>query len=160
MWPGAGFVGRSGREQVAAAYAVHGPRTALIIARPTSGSADPGAASTPPRLVVQEFLLDGNRWVLAKGDARIPAAKSVFAPANLRAAADNAAYAALVQRWMGERYTLRYSGGMVPDVHHILAKVSNPETATTPSHSRRCCTKGGARASRRTPRRLLLASPS
>ena len=117
VWPGAGFVGRTGREQVAAAYAVHGPRTVLVLARPRAGGAGAG-------LVVQEFALQpGGGWALARDDIRVPPAKAAFAPANLRAAADNAAYAALVQRWMGERYTLRYSGGMVPDVHHILAKV-------------------------------------
>ena len=46
----------------------------------------------------------------------------LFAPANLRAAADNPAYGELVRHWMEQRYTLRYSGGMVPDVNHILAK--------------------------------------
>lgn len=33
----------------------------------------------------------------------IPPAKKVFAPANLRAQADNAAYRQLVLRWMEER---------------------------------------------------------
>ena len=99
-----------------------------------------------------------------------PPLVQVFAPANLRASADNQEYRDLVQvagllllllfqlllllfllllntppsghlrpqppppthkahlgcrciqSWMAERYTLRYSGGMVPDVHHILAK--------------------------------------
>ena len=26
--------------------------------------------------------------------------------------------------WLAERYTLRYSGGLVPDLHHILSKAS------------------------------------
>jgi hypothetical protein len=34
-----------------------------------------------------------------------------------------AAYHELVLSWMAQRYTLRYSGGLVPDLHHILAKV-------------------------------------
>lgn len=78
---------------------------------------------------VQEFALstDGD-WVLTRGDVVIKEAK-VFAPANLRATADNAAYAALVQRWMQQRYTLRYTGGMVPDVHHILTK-ARPHSTT------------------------------
>lgn len=49
----------------------------------------------------------------------------VFAPANLRAAADNKAYADLVSAYIAERYTLRYTGGFVPDINHILAKVSH-----------------------------------
>lgn len=54
---------------------------------------------------------------------RIPESKRVMAPANLRAQADNPAYRSLVLTWLDERYTLRYSGGLVPDLHHILAKV-------------------------------------
>ncbi|EGX92491.1 sedoheptulose-1,7-bisphosphatase [Cordyceps militaris CM01] len=37
-----------------------------------------------------------------------------FAPANLRAASESPAYMALVQHYITERYTLRYSGGLVP----------------------------------------------
>ena len=49
--------------------------------------------------------------------------KKIFAPANIRAAAENKAYAELIQHWMASKYTLRYTGGMVPDIHHILVKV-------------------------------------
>ena len=45
-----------------------------------------------------------------------------FAPANLRAAAEDEAYAALVAHFIQQRYTLRYSGGLVPDVVHALVK--------------------------------------
>ena len=34
IWPGAGFLDRTGAEQVAAAYAVYGPRTSVVLARP------------------------------------------------------------------------------------------------------------------------------
>ena len=57
----------------------------------------------------------------------------VFAPANLRATADNPAYSELVRHWMEQRYTLRYSGGMVPDVNHIFAKVRALCWAPSPS---------------------------
>ncbi len=53
---------------------------------------------------------------------RWAAVLQVFAPANLRATADNPAYGELVRHWMEQRYTLRYSGGMVPDINHIFAK--------------------------------------
>ncbi len=56
------------------------------------------------------------------GDYPWAAVMQVFAPANLRATADNPAYGELVRHWMEQRYTLRYSGGMVPDVNHIFAK--------------------------------------
>ncbi len=63
----------------------------------------------------------------------------VFAPANLRAAADNKAYADFVSACISEKYTLRYTGGFVPDVHHILTKVSllarNLPTSLQPSQN-------------------------
>ncbi|KAL4425564.1 hypothetical protein ABPG75_009580 [Micractinium tetrahymenae] len=128
VWPGRGFLGRQAREQVAAAYAVYGPKTLLVLAQPAAAGAAPAgvAAGQPveqPRLAVQEFvLLPAGGWQLSRADIRIPDSKKVFAPANLRAQADNAAYRDLVLHWMAERYTLRYSGGLVPDLHHILSK--------------------------------------
>jgi sedoheptulose-bisphosphatase len=37
----------------------------------------------------------------------------LFAPGNLRACFDNPAYERLVNFYLGEKYTLRYTGGMV-----------------------------------------------
>ena len=45
-----------------------------------------------------------------------------FAPANLRAAAEDEAYLSLINYYISEKYTLRYSGGLVPDVLHVLVK--------------------------------------
>lgn len=45
-----------------------------------------------------------------------------FAPGNLRATSDHDCYRSLVSFWIENRYTLRYSGGLVPDVYHILHK--------------------------------------
>jgi len=62
---------------------------------------------------VQEFVLGlGGEWALTRDNIRI-GENNVFAPANLRAAADNPAYRQLVHGWMDARLTLRYSGGMV-----------------------------------------------
>lgn len=38
----------------------------------------------------------------------------MFSPGNLRATFDNAAYERLISFYVGEKYTLRYTGGMVP----------------------------------------------
>lgn len=46
----------------------------------------------------------------------------LFAPGNLRATSDNPEYEKLVSYWLGEKYTLRYTGGMVPDVFQIIVK--------------------------------------
>ena len=65
----------------------------------------------------------GCKWLLQRDQIGITD-KAVFAPANLRATSDNEEYQKLMQYWMSNKYTLRYSGGMVPDIHHILTKVS------------------------------------
>ena len=49
-------------------------------------------------------------------------------------------YSELVASWIARNFTLRYTGGMVPDVHHILAKgggvFCNPVSAATPAKLR------------------------
>lgn len=46
----------------------------------------------------------------------------MFAPGNLRACASRKSYLDLLNYWAEQQYTLRYSGGMVPDVGQILLK--------------------------------------
>eukprot|EP00775_Hariotina_reticulata_P012568 gene12568-12700_t len=62
------------------------------------------------------------------------------APANIKAAADNIAYRDLLNSWIVNGCKLRYSGGMVPDVHHILAKgggvFCNPVSTSAPAKLR------------------------
>jgi len=46
----------------------------------------------------------------------------MFSPGNLRACSENLKYLDLATFWIRSEYTLRYSGGMVPDVNQILLK--------------------------------------
>ncbi len=48
--------------------------------------------------------------------------KKIFAPGNLRACGSEEWYVKLLEHWAKNDYTLRYSGGMVPDVNQILKK--------------------------------------
>ena len=80
VWPGRGFVGRAAHEQVAAGYAVYGPKTVLVLARPiTAAEAVAGAAAAAEqsggeqqstaerRLVVQEYVLQpSGAWQLSR----------------------------------------------------------------------------------------------
>lgn len=144
VYQGSGFVGRSGRDIIAAAYAVHGPRTILVIARPksktTSDKDGDGRGDHPGPNILQEYSLINDKWVLQRDKICIAEHKKTFAPANLRSAADNKAYSDLVTDWMSQRYTLRYSGGLVPDVHHIIAKgggvFCNPASSAAPAKLR------------------------
>lgn len=111
IWPGSTLVGRTGREQVAAAVALYGPRTLLCIALAESKQ-------------VFEVTLVRNRseYEVSRPDITIQPNGKVFAPGNLRATTDHEEYNQLFHYWLENRYQLRYSGGMVPDVYHILAK--------------------------------------
>lgn len=111
IWPGTQLVGRSGREQIASAVALYGPRTVLCVALADS------------KQVFEVTLVnDRTDWEVSRDTIVIQPHGKVFAPGNLRATTDHAGYKALMEHWMTERYQLRYSGGMVPDVYHIFAK--------------------------------------
>ena len=112
IFKGRGFVGMSGKDMVGAAYAVYGPRTVFVVAYDTGKETGQ---------TVKEFVLVGESWVLDT-DRKLGKDKKLMAPANLRASAGNEAYRLLVARWMAEGYTLRYTGGMVPDIHNLLVK--------------------------------------
>jgi len=64
---------------------------------------------------------DDGRWVLVKETSQIGEGK-MFSPGNLRGTTDNVQYGKLIQHYIAEKYTLRYTGGMVPDVFQIIVK--------------------------------------
>lgn len=116
---------------VGAAYAVYGPRTVLVVAyEGMSGE-----------MQVMELCLNEDKaWKLSKKDLKIAQSKKLFAPANLRSSKDNEEYAAMMQYWMQEQYTLRYTGGMVPDIHNLIIKgggvFCNPVSESSPAKLR------------------------
>lgn len=112
VYEGNQVVGRKGREMIAAGFAVYGPRTTLVISH--------GEGVNEYRLVRGEDLSSGE-WEPAKQGLTVKEGK-MFAPGNLRAVSDRADYLELVRWWMEQGYTLRYSGGMVPDINQILLK--------------------------------------
>lgn len=105
---GHGFVGKTGRDQAAALYIIYGPRTNLVY---TVGKG------------VHEFTLnDLGEYQLVKENLKVSETAKHFAPGNLKAAKENAKYKALIDSYINQEYTLRYSGGMVPDINHMLSK--------------------------------------
>ncbi|XP_038978508.1 sedoheptulose-1,7-bisphosphatase, chloroplastic-like [Phoenix dactylifera] len=109
VWPGDKLTGVTGRDQVAAAMGIYGPRTTYIIALKDC----PGT---------HEFLLlDEGKWQHVKDTTSIGEGK-MFSPGNLRATYDNPAYDKLINYYIRQKYTLRYTGGMVPDVNQIIVK--------------------------------------
>lgn len=101
------FIGKKGSDQVAAMIATYGPRTTVLLT---------------VREGVVEFLLHKNgKFYLNQEDLEVEELK-MFAPGNLRACKFDEKYTDLVNFWIKEQYTLRYSGGMVPDVAQIILK--------------------------------------
>ncbi|BBH01484.1 sedoheptulose-bisphosphatase, partial [Prunus dulcis] len=109
VWPGDKLTGVTGSDQVAAAMGIYGPRTTYVLA--VKGF--PGT---------HEFLLlDEGKWQHVKETTEIGEGK-LFSPGNLRATFDNPDYSKLIDYYVKEKYTLRYTGGMVPDVNQIIVK--------------------------------------
>lgn len=101
------LMGKTPAAQVCAGFFLYGPKTTLMI---TIGSG------------THEFTLVQDEFVLTKENLRIAEEGKMFAPGNLRAAKERKDYAKLMNYWINEEYTLRYSGGMVADINQILAK--------------------------------------
>lgn len=107
IYEGGEVMGRTPRDQVAALYGLYGPRTTVML------SLGQG---------VMELTLKEGVWEMEEKPVKLEEEKHYFAPGNLRASKEREDYFELVQDFMKAQYTLRYSGGMVPDIHHILKK--------------------------------------
>ncbi|MFA6550758.1 MAG: class 1 fructose-bisphosphatase [Candidatus Gracilibacteria bacterium] len=101
------FIGKKGDDQECAMIAVYGPRTTIVCA--TKAGA-------------HEYTLCDGKFNLTKENLHIDKEGKIFAPGNLRACLYNPGYRNLLNYWLDKQYTLRYSGGMVPDINHILLK--------------------------------------
>ncbi|KAI1398824.1 carbohydrate phosphatase [Hypoxylon fuscum] len=138
VWQGKTALGQQpASTQVAAVLGVYGPRTTAMVALRVPGS-DP---------VCLELGIGENGWddtEIIRSVVRLaepPFKTRYFAPANLRAAADDEKYMGLVSHFIQNKYTLRYSGGLVPDVVHALVKghgiYISPVTAASKAKLRR-----------------------
>lgn len=100
------LIGASGRDITISIAAVYGPCTNVYIGISSSSKVYEISAATCIREVTNGIGGQGK----------------LFAPANLRASVDNEGYRAMVDWYMDKRYTLRYTGAMVPDVTQLLVK--------------------------------------
>lgn len=106
IFEGKEVIGQTGRSLAAALFAVYGPKTTLVVT---------------VKKGVHEFMLIKGEWILIEESLKVGEAK-YFAPGNLRACGERPDYLELVNKYIKEKYTLRYSGGMTPDINHILHK--------------------------------------
>ncbi|KAF2201107.1 sedoheptulose-1,7-bisphosphatase [Delitschia confertaspora ATCC 74209] len=104
--------------QIASILGVYGPRTTVIVAVRIPGQTpilfEAGLEADKPK----DFHVI--RPEIKFSDPPYPT--RYFAPANLRYAAESEAYMNLINHYIKEKYTLRYAGGLVPDVVHMLVK--------------------------------------
>lgn len=113
-WPGSKLVGNTGRQLSSSGICVYGPRTCITLGVDKIDGAH-------EFLLVDDFSGKHGQWVKTNEFRTIEAGK-IFAPGNLRATQDNPGYAELFQYWLKEKYQLRYTGGMVPDVNQLMVK--------------------------------------
>jgi len=108
IYEGETMIGKQPRDQVAALYIVYGPRTILVY---STGKG-----------VHAFYLNDVGEFILLQENLTMRDEVKTYAPGNLRAVVDTPNYRAMMNTWLDEGLTLRYSGGMVPDIHHMLIK--------------------------------------
>jgi sedoheptulose-bisphosphatase len=121
-----GLLGATGRDQVMSLVTLYGPRTTVFM------TLDDG---------VYEFTLgDGNQWICSRDKIEVKKDCKIFAPANMRAAQEVEGYNNLINHFMTNKYTLRYTGGLVPDVCQQFTKgqgvFTNPTSKASPAKLR------------------------
>lgn len=136
IWDGASAVSSTSTprsKQIASILGVLGPRITAVVALRL-----PGTQGS-----VFEASLTENTIDITRADVKLNDAPKTryFAPANLRSAAENPQYLELINHYITAKYTLRYSGGLVPDVFHALVKghgiYTSPVTQKSPAKLRR-----------------------
>lgn len=146
IWDGRTAIGHAApATQIAAVLGIYGPRTTAIIALriPNTSISTCFEVALSPSSSSSSFSPADTYEVLRPEItlAPPPFKTRYFAPANLRAAGQDPKYLALVNRYIAEGYTLRYSGGLVPDVVHALVKghgiYVSPVTAQSKAKLRR-----------------------
>lgn len=114
VWRGTTCIGQTAGDIELSAITVFGPRTTLFIAHRKMG-------------LFEFYLVDDDKsdWRLVRSKRFTVNAKTkYFSPGNLRAANQSPGYTAFLKQAVRSNLTLRYTGGMVPDVTQIFIKGS------------------------------------
>jgi len=138
IWPkSTGLLGAKGSDQVTSLVALYGPRTTVLVAL-DDGTYEFSYGCTPEGCQLPDGTWEP--WICSKDRVQISEEAKIFSPANLRAAQDVPGYKKLIDHYMDNRYTLRYSGGLVPDVYQQFTKgqgiFSNPTSEKSPAKLR------------------------
>lgn len=138
IWPkSTGLIGATGRDQVTSLVAIYGPRTTVLVAL-DDGTYEFSYGCTPEGCQLPDGSFEP--WICSRHNVQIAKESKIFSPANLRAAQDVPGYKKLVDYYLENRYTLRYSGGLVPDIYQQFTKTmgvfANPTSPSSPAKIR------------------------
>merc|ERR1711904_301402 len=132
-----GLIGATGRDQVTSLVALYGPRTTVLVAL-DDGVYEFSYGCTPEGCQLPDGTYEP--WICSRSKIEISPDCKIFSPANMRAAQEVPGYRKLIDHYMSTRYTLRYSGGLVPDVYQQFTKqqgvFSNPTSSGSPAKLR------------------------
>jgi len=132
-----GLIGATGNDQKTALVALYGPRTTVLVAL-DDRTVEFTYGCTPDGCQLPDGTWEP--WICSRDAIKIQEDCKIFSPANLRAAQDVPGYKRLVDHYMENRYTLRYSGGLVPDIYQQFTKTQgifcNPTSPSSPAKLR------------------------
>ena len=151
-WAVGTMIGIWSKESVPARMASSAPPAATRSPRSSPSTAPHHRARGSRRWRVRVFsygctpdgcqLPDGTYepWICSRAKIEVAKDCRIFSPANLRAAKEVAGYKRLVEHYMDDKYTLRYSGGLVPDIYQQFTKnqgvFANPTSDSSPAKLR------------------------
>lgn len=130
-----GLIGATGRDQKTAIVAMYGPRTTVFLSLDDGVyEFTYGAAATTDNTTAHAS------WTCTREKIQIKNTSKIFSPANLRATQEISSYNTLIQYYINNKYTLRYTGGLVPDVCQQFTKQQgifiNPTSDKSPAKLR------------------------
>ena len=115
IWEGSGIRNKKCSDMVCSMMSIYGPKTTLIIAFDKK-------LTKSNEYKCLELVFKENEWIITKESIQLENEGKIFAPGNYSAVNKNKNYKTVVDYWIKNNYKLRYSGGLVPDIYHILVK--------------------------------------
>jgi sedoheptulose-bisphosphatase len=154
VWPkSTGLLGATGRDQVTSLVALYGPRTTVLVAlddgvyeftygcittTTSSSSSNNNDNNNNSGVVVHQTV--EHPWICTRHQIQISTSSQIFSPANVRAAQELPGYQNLMTHYLSNRCTLRYTGGLVPDLYQQFTKRQgifvNPTAPSSPAKLR------------------------
>lgn len=132
-----GLLGATGRDQLTSLVALYGPRTTVLVAL-DDGTYEFSYGCTPEGCQLEDGTFAP--WICSRKQITISEDCKIFSPANMRAAQEVEGYKKLIDHYMDKKFTLRYTGGLVPDVYQQFTKqqgvFSNPTSGSSPAKLR------------------------